>query len=96
MDIPVPEQPQDADTRYREDMHTLARAQKYIERTVGEEAALDYMISEAEKYYKDQKFSDHCYEYAEKEMPQLTEAELAEVLPKNDDGKPIFSYRDLW
>ena len=93
MDIPVPEQT--ADDRYREDMHTLARAQKYIERTVGEEAALDYMISEAKKYYKDQKFSDHCYEYAEKEMPQLTESQLAEILPKNDDGNPIFSYRDL-
>ena len=92
MDIPVP----DADERYRKDMHTLARAHKYIERTVGEEAALDYLIGECKKYTKEQKFSDHCYEYAEKEMPQLTEDELAEVLPKNDDGKPIFSYRDLW
>jgi len=95
MDIPVPEQELSADERYRKDMHTLARAQHYIARTVGDEAALDYMISEAKKYAKEQKFSDHCYEYAEKEPPQLTESELAEVLPKNDDGKPIFSYRDL-
>ena len=93
MDIPVPEL--NADEKYRKDMHILARAQNYVARTVGEEAALDYMIGEAKKYYKDQKFSDHCYEYAEKETPQLTESELAKVLPKNDDGKPIFSYRDL-
>jgi len=80
---------------YKEALKTLARAKAYVDRTVGEEAGVDYMIGEIKKLFTDGKFSDHCYEYAEKEAPQLTEAELAEVLPKNSDGKPIFSYKDI-
>jgi len=81
--------------RYKQDLQILAKAQHYIKRTVGEEAGLEYMIREIKKYFTDGKFSDHCYEYAEKETPQFTEAEVAAMLPKNDDGKPIFSYKDL-
>lgn len=81
--------------QYKEDLQVLARAKTYIDRTIGEEAGIDYMISEIKKYFTDGKFSDHCYEYAEKEMPQLTEEQVAAILPKNDDGKPIWSWRDV-
>lgn len=81
--------------KYKEDLKLLARAKNYIDKTVGEEAGLDYMISEIKKYFTDGKFNDHCYEYAEKESPKLTDAQIAELLPKNDQGKPIWSYKDL-
>jgi len=80
---------------YIDDLHTLHRAKLYIARTVGDEASMDYMISEIKKYCADGKFSPHCYEYAEKELPALTESELADILPKNWQGKPIFSHKDI-
>lgn len=103
MQLPTPDQKsslQDAETffeseEYQSALKILAHAKAYIDRTVGEEAGIDYMINEIKKLFTDGKFSDHCYEYAEKEMPEMTEAELAKVLPKNDQGKPIFSWRDL-
>lgn len=94
MDIPVPDKEQEK-KEYIDDLHTLQRAKIHIEKTIGEEEAIDYMISEIKNYVTDGKFSKHCYEYAEKENPQLTEEQLAEILPKTWDGKPIFSYRDL-
>jgi len=107
MDLPTPENNQPHSTladaeaffqseKYQEDLKVLAAAKAYLDRTLGEEAALDYMISEIKKYFTDGHFSDHCYDYAERERPAMTEAQLAEILPKTWDGKPIFSYRDLW
>lgn len=81
---------------YQQALKILAQAKAYIDRTVGEEAGIDYMISEIKNLFNEGKFSDHCYEYAEKEAPPLTEAQIAELLPKNDDGKAIFSWRDVW
>ena len=102
MELPTPDQPTTGDKfyvtdeQYRKDLMTLERARAYMERIFDEDTALSYMIDEIKTYYKNEgKFSDSCYEYADKEKPQLTEAELAEILPKNDDGKPIFSWRDL-
>lgn len=107
MELPTPDQPQvprstleDAEQffqsdKYREDLQVLAKAKAYIHRLFGEEESLDYMINEIKKYFSDGKFSEHCYDYAEREMPQMTEAELAARLPKTADGKPIFSWRDL-
>lgn len=107
MELPTPDQPQaprstieDAENffqteKYREDLKILAKARAYVQALFGEDASLDYMISEIKTYFSDGKFSDHCYEYAEKELPQMTEAELAKRLPKTPDGKPIFSWRDL-
>lgn len=80
---------------YLDDLHTLHRAQTYIQRLFGEDAAIDYMVNECKKYVKEGTFSDHCYEYAEKELPQLTESDLANILPKTWDGKPIFSHKDV-
>jgi len=93
MNLPNPlEQEKD---EYVKDLHTLHKAETYLKRLFGEEAALDYLISECTKYAKEGKFSDHCYEDAAKELPELTEAEIAATLPQNWDGKPIFSYRDI-
>jgi len=80
---------------YHEALTILAKAKAYIDKTVGKEDGLDYMISEIKKLFTDGYFSDHCYDYAEREAPPLTEAQLAEMLPKTEDGKPIFSWRDL-
>lgn len=80
---------------YIDDLHTLHRAMMHIQRIFGEREARDFMMKEVKLYVADGKFSKHCYEYAEKVPPQLTEAELAEILPKTWDGKPIFSYKDL-
>lgn len=104
MDLPTPDNKSslaDAERffeseEYQQALKILAQAKAYIDRTVGEEAGIDYMITEIKKLFNDGRFSDHCYEYAEKEAPALTEEQIAELLPKNDDGKAIFSWRDLW
>lgn len=103
MQLPTPDQKStlsDADMffqseEYKDALKILAAAKAYVDRTVGEEAGIDYMISEIKKLFTDGKFSDHCYEYAAKEKPPLTEAEIAKLLPKTDDGRAIFSWRDL-
>ena len=104
MDLPTPggkrANLQDAENffqtaQYRSDLQILSKAQYYIKRTIGEEASIDYMISEIKNYFTDGKFSSHCYEYAEKELPQLTEEEIDNLLPKNEFGKTIYSYKDL-
>lgn len=95
MDIPTPKTQEEEKQEYIDDLHTLARAKQYIARVFSEDEALDYMIGEIKTYVTEGKFSKHCYEYAEKEKPQLTEEELAKILPQTWDGKPIFSYKDL-
>lgn len=94
-DLPVPEENTINGEQYRKDLHTLARAKSYIARVFTEEDAIDFMIKEIKNYYNDGEFSKYVYEYAEKEKPMYTEEELAQILPKTEDGKPIFSYRDL-
>ena len=81
--------------QYIKDLKILARAKAYIDRTIGEEAGLDYMLSEIRKYVDTQKFSPHCYEYAEKTDLDLTEAEIAEKLPKTWDDRPIWSHQSF-
>jgi hypothetical protein len=92
MDLPTIEQEK---KEYINDLHTLAKAQRYVSTLFGDEAGVDYMITEVKKYCTEGKFSDHCYEYALKELPVLTEAEMADILPKTWDGKPIFSHKDV-
>ena len=94
MELPTPDASVEK-KEYVHDLHTLSRAQNYIKKVFGEDAAIDYMIGECKNYAKDGKFSKHCYEYAEKELPQLTEEEIAATLPKNWEGKPIWSYKDV-
>lgn len=103
MQLPTPEKRatlDDAETffqteQYRKDLQVLAKAKAYVERVFEEESAIDYMITEIKNYFRDGKFSDHCYEYAEKEAPPLTEEEIAKLLPKGENGKAIFSWKDL-
>lgn len=98
MDLPTPDKQtteEQEKAEYVSDLHTLAKAQAYVKKVFGEDEALDYMINECKNYAKDGKFSKHCYEYAEKGLPPLTEAEIAATLPKTWDGKPIWSYKDL-
>lgn len=95
MDLPTPQTPDQEKAEYISDLHVLARAQNYIKKVFGEEEAIDYMITECENYAKTGRFSNHCYDYANKELPQLSEAEIAEILPKNWEGKPIWSYKDV-
>lgn len=79
---------------YIKDLKTLAAAQAYIKKVFGEEEAIDYMISECKNYATSGRFSNHCYEYANKELPPLTEEEIEKALPKNWAGKPIWGYQD--
>lgn len=95
MELPTPKTKEEEKAEYITDLHTLSKAQSYIKRVFGEDEALDYMISECKKYAKDGKFSKHTYDYANKELPQLTEAEIEASLPKNWQGKPIWSHKDL-
>ena len=95
MDLPTPETEKDEKGEYVDDLHTLARAQAYIKRMFGEDEAIDYMINECKKYAQLGRFSEHTYDYANKELPQLTEEEIEASLPKNWEGKPIWSYKDL-
>lgn len=81
--------------KYVDDLKILAAAKNHIDKVFSQEEGLDYMISEIKRYFIDGKFSDHCYEYAEKGNPPLTEAQISELLPKNDEGKPIWSYKDV-
>lgn len=95
MHLPTPETPDAERAGYVGDLQTLAKAQNYITKVFGEEEAIDYMITECKNYAKDGKFSKHCYEYAEKELPQLTEAEIAAILPKDEDGNPIWGHKKV-
>lgn len=93
--LPAKQTPQQEKAEYVADLHKLATAKKYIARVFTEEDALDFMIKEIQEYVTTGKFSKYVDEYAAKEAPPLTEAEIAETLPKTWDGKPIWSYKDL-
>jgi hypothetical protein len=91
----TPEELQTQKEEYIQDLKTLSAAQVYVTALFGEDSGIDYVISECQNYVKNGKFSDHCYEYAQKGKPPLTEAEIAETLPKTWDGKPIWGYKDF-
>ena len=97
MDIPTPEEktPEEEKAEYVNDLHLLSKAQSYIKRMFGEDEAIDFMITECKHYVQNGEFSKHTYDYANKELPQLTEEEVAKALPKNWQGKPIWSYKDV-
>lgn len=93
MELPTPTQT--PDEQYREALKLIHKAQWYITMTLGEEAGLDYMIGECKKLASDGKLSDHCYEYASKSTSDLTDEQIEQILPKNEDGKAIWSYKDM-
>lgn len=93
--LPSPQTPEQEKAEYVSDLHKLAAAKAYITRVFGEEDSMDFMIGEIKEYVTSGKFSKYVEEYALKEKPPLTEAEIAATLPKTWDGKPIWSYKDL-
>ena len=83
--------------QYVKDLKMLHLAQHHITKLFGEEAGIDYVISECKKYTEDGEFSEHCREYAEKakDASSLTEAEINALLPETWDGKKIWGHQDL-
>lgn len=95
MDLPIPEKNKEYEEEYKRALKIIADAQNYITMLFGEDAGVDYMIGECKKLTEEGKLSDHCYEYANKTHADLTASQVEKLLPKNADGKPIWSYKDM-